>query len=53
MAMMVAAVLGAVEESAALVGITAQLPIFFAPLIIGPVFTFLYRRDERATGSIP
>jgi len=53
MVMMVAAVLGAVDASIALVVITAQLPMSLTPLIIGPVFAFLYRRDERATGSIP
>jgi BASS family bile acid:Na+ symporter len=41
MAVMVAAVLGAVEARIALVVITAQLPIFLAPLLLKPLFARL------------
>ncbi|QIE57257.1 hypothetical protein G5B40_18505 [Pikeienuella piscinae] len=43
MAVMVAAVLGAVEPRIALVVITAQLPIYFAPLLMRPLFARLRR----------
>ncbi|RMH50248.1 MAG: hypothetical protein D6686_06565 [Alphaproteobacteria bacterium] len=41
MAVMVAAVMGAVEPAIALVVITAQLPIYFAPLVMRPLFARL------------
>lgn len=43
MAVMVAAVLGAVEDRIALVVVTAQLPIYVAPLILRPAFARLSR----------
>jgi len=43
MAIMVAAVLGTVDPRIALVVITAQLPIYFAPLILRPAFAALSR----------
>ncbi|MEO0683130.1 MAG: hypothetical protein AAF192_22310, partial [Pseudomonadota bacterium] len=43
MAIMVAATLGAVEPRIALVVITAQLPIYTAPLILRPAFAALAR----------
>jgi predicted Na+-dependent transporter len=43
MAVMVAAVLGTVDPRIALVVITAQLPIFFAPVIMRPLFARLRR----------
>lgn len=45
MAVMVAAVLGTVEPRISLVVITAQLPIFFAPLIMRPLFRRLRGRE--------
>jgi BASS family bile acid:Na+ symporter len=43
MAVMVAAVLGAVDPKVSLVVITAQMPIFLSPLILKPVFARLAR----------
>lgn len=45
MAVMVAAVLGTVEPRIALVVITAQFPIYFAPLLMRPLFQWLRGRE--------
>ena len=44
MAVMVAAVLGTVDPRIALVVITAQFPIFLAPLLLRPLFVRLRER---------
>lgn len=51
MAVMVAAILGVVEERIALVVITAQIPIYAAPLVLRPLFARLGRlaRPEAAS----
>lgn len=48
MALMVAAVTGAVEERAALVVVTAQIPIYAAPLLMRPLFARLRRAGGTA-----
>ena len=48
MALMVAAVLGTVDPRIALVVITAQLPIFLAPLVMRPIFARLRTAGGRS-----
>ena len=53
MAIMVAAVLGTVDPRIALVVITAQLPIYLAPLILRPAFAALGRAPGSGTEPAP
>lgn len=50
-ALMVAAIAAAAEPRVLLVVMTAQLPIFFAPLVLRPVFARLGRIGGRRTGA--